>query len=308
MTILVTGASGFLGKRVCKMLDVRGLSYSATSRSIAGKDLRLPEHAHSVFMAFHPSHVIHCASTGGGIQVNYDNPVGIFRDNLAMTMNVLDMASRTGVKRVVQPIANCAYPASASVFREAEFWDGAMHESVLVTGFTRKAAVVGAWAYKKQSGLDTLSLVLPNCYGIDDHLDPVRSHALGALVVKAIEAKAKGSEYLTVWGTGTPVREWLYADDAAEALIRGLTCPPHEGIVNVGVERGISVRELAEMIAHEVGFTGQLRFDASKPDGASVKTVDGALGRKLLGWTPQVDLAEGIRRTVAWVQAAVGAA
>jgi GDP-L-fucose synthase len=306
MTILVTGASGFLGKRVCKLLDVRGLSYSATSRSISGKDLRSQTDARDVFLAFHPTYVIHCASLGGGIQTNYDNPVGIFRDNLSMTMNVLDMASRTGVKRLVQPIANCAYPASASVFREAEFWDGPMHESVLVTGFTRKAAVVGAWAYKKQAGLDTLSLVLPNCYGIDDHLDPVRSHALGALVVKAIEAKAKGSEYLTVWGTGTPVREWLYADDAAEALIRGLTCPPHEGVVNVGVERGISVRELAELIAREAGFTGQLRFDASKPDGAAHKTLDCAIGRKLLGWSPQVDLHEGIRRTVSWVQYHLG--
>jgi GDP-L-fucose synthase len=300
--ILVTGGTGFLGKRVCKLLELRGLSWVRTGKSL-GCDLREPDDARKLFLEHHPSHVIHCASYGGGIQVNYDNPVAIFRDNLAMTMNVLDMASRTGVERVVQPIANCAYPASASVFRESEFWDGPMHDSVLVTGFTRKAAIVGAWAYKKQAGLDTLSLCLPNCFGIEDHLDPVRSHALGALVVKAIEAKSKGSEYLTVWGTGTPVREWLYCDDAAEALIRGMACEPHEGIVNVGVERGISVREMAEVIAKEVGFTGQLRFDASKPDGAACKTLDGSLGRKLLDWSPQVGLREGIKRTVAWVTA-----
>ncbi len=306
MKVLVTGASGFLGHRVCKLLELRGVNCIAAPRGPSRMgDLRNPEHVHDVFMAYHPTHVIHCASYGGGIQVNYDNPVAIFRDNLAMTMNVLDMAARTAVQRVVLPIANCAYPAKANVFRETEFWDGPMHESVMVTGFTRKAAVVGAWAYKRQHGLDTICLVLPNCYGIGDHLDPVRSHALGALVVKTLEAKAKGQEYITVWGTGTPVREWMYCDDAAEAMIRSLTCEPHEGIVNVGVERGISVRELAEMIAREVGFAGQLRFDASKPDGAAHKTIDGTAGAKLLGWKPQVGLAEGIRRTVAWCRGKV---
>ena len=299
--VLVLGASGFLGRRVCKLLELRGIQVAIASKSL-GTDLRNPAQTHELFLANHPSHVIHCASYGGGIQVNYDNPIAIFRDNLAMTMNVLDSSARTGVQRVVQPIANCAYPASASVFREAEFWDGPMHDSVLVTGFTRKAAIVGAWAYRKQMGLDTISLVLPNCFGIGDHLSPLRSHALGALVVKAVEAKMKGLEYLTVWGTGTPVREWLYVDDAAEALIRGLSCDPHEGVVNVGVQRGISVRELAEMIAREVGFQGQLRYDASKPDGAATKTINGDLGRKLLGWSPQVDLREGIRRTVSWVR------
>ena len=301
MMVLVTGATGFLGQRVCKLLDVRGIRYVGASKSL-GADLRDSDATRALFLQNHPSHVIHCASFGGGIQVNYDNPVQIFRDNMAMTMNVLHMSSSTAVERVVQPIANCAYPAAASVFREAEFWDGPMHESVMVTGFTRKAAVVGAWAYKRQFGLDTISMVLPNCYGIGDHIDPVRSHALGALIVKTLRAKALGKEYITVWGTGTPVREWLYADDAAEALIRGMTCAPHEGVVNVGVERGISVRELAEMIAKEVGFTGMLRFDASKPDGAAHKVIDGAIGRELLGWSPPVGLADGIRRTVAWAR------
>jgi GDP-L-fucose synthase len=270
-----------------------------------GTDLRNEEQTRALFMQHHPTHVIHCAQYGGGIQVNYDNPVGIFRDNLAMTMNVLDMANRTAVKRVVQPIANCAYPAKASVFREAEFWDGPMHESVLVTGFTRKAAIVGAWAYKREGGLDVVSLCLPNAYGISDHLDENRSHALGALVVKTLRAKAEGKEYITVWGTGTPVREWIYCDDAAEAMVRALDCEPHEGIVNVGVEKGISVRDLAELIAREAGFQGRLMFDAGKPDGAAHKTIDGALGRKLLGWAPQVGLAEGVRRTVAWCRGQV---
>jgi GDP-L-fucose synthase len=304
VTILVTGHTGFLGSRVCKFLDLRGLPYVGASKS-TGSDLRKPDVVHDLFLDHRPTNVIHCASYGGGIQVNYDNPVQIFRDNMAMTMNVLDMATRACGGRVVQPIANCAYPAAASVFREAEFWDGPMHESVMVTGFTRKAAVVGAWAYKRQHGLDVVSLCLPNAYGIGDHLDPVRSHALGALVVKALQAQKEGKEYLTVWGTGTPVREWIYCDDAAEALVRALDCAPHEGIVNVGVEKGISVRGLAELIAREAGFTGRLMFDASKPDGAAHKTIDGTMGRKLLGWAPQVGLTEGIRRTVSWCRGRV---
>ena len=300
MKVLVLGASGFLGQRVCKLLDVRGVPFVGVSKSDA--DLRVSDRARELFLRHHPSAVIQCAWVGGGIQVNYDNPVSLLRDNIDITLNVFDMASRTAVRRIVQPIANCAYPAKANVFREPEFWDGPIHESVLPSGFTRRASVVAAWAYKKQHGLDTISLVLPNCYGIGDHLDPVRSHALGALVVKALQAKASGAEYLTVWGTGTPVREWIYCDDAAEAMIRAVTCAPHEGIVNVGVERGISVRELAETIAKETGFAGQLRYDASKPDGAAHKVIDGSMGRKLLDWSPQVSLAEGIRRTVAWAR------
>jgi GDP-L-fucose synthase len=307
--ILVTGATGFLGRRVCRMLDVRGIPYRRTSlqgqQGSVPFDLTDRESTHSLFVDARPriTEVLHCASYGGGIQFNYEHPVDILRRNMLMTLNLWDMAVRTGVHRIINPISNCAYPGKSTLFLESEFWDGPLHDSVLCTGFTRKAAWVMSWACKRQHGLDTVNLVLSNMYGPEDHFDAVRSHALGALVAKTILAKLTGAPHVNVWGTGTPVREWLYVDDAAEAMIRALDIDPYEGPVNIGTGNGISVREMAEAIKRAVGYKGRLEFDASKPDGAACKTVDGSLGMKLLGWSPQVGLHEGIKRTVNWVMA-----
>lgn len=297
--ILVTGATGFVGGRVCERLDHLGLEFTRTSLS-HGVDLRDTASAMELFQSVRPSAVINCAAFVGGIQFGYEHPVQIFQDNLRMTVNLLEAASATGVQRVVNPISNCAYPATARVFRESEFWDGPLHESVLVYGFVRKASWVGSWAYHRERGLDTVNLILSNMYGPDDHFDPKRSHALGALVARIVQAQAGGQDEVVIWGTGTPVREWMYVADGAEALVRGLDCPATEDIVNVGVGKGISIADLARLIAEEAEYEGRLVFDASRPDGAPYKTVDGRRGAELLGWIPSTSLREGIRTTVAW--------
>jgi GDP-L-fucose synthase len=299
--ILVTGATGFLGKRVVARLA--GLPMTETSLSMYGSmgvDLRDDAAAYKLFKTVRPTVVINCAAFSGGLEFARTKPAEIFRYNMLITLNLLDLCAGFNVTRVINPIANCAYPARASVFREIEFWDGPLHPSVLAYGFSRKASWVGANAYREQHGLDTVSLVLSNLYGPGDHLDPMRSHALGALVRKMILAKKNGEPEVVVWGSGTPVREWLYVDDAAEAMVRAIDLPPTEQIVNIGTETGFSIRNLAENIRREVGYTGELRFDASKPDGATCKTVNGELGKKLLGWAPEVGLIEGLRRTITW--------
>ena len=158
----------------------------------------------------------------------------------------------------------------------------------------------GSWAYKRQYGLDTVNLVLSNMYGPEDHFDEERSHALSALVKKFVDAKRTGAASVTVWGTGTPVREWLYVDDGAEAMVRGLDCEPDDGPINVGVAEGISVKALAELIRDCVGYQGNIVLDTSKPDGAAYKTVDGSHGKALLGWSPTIGLNDGIKKTVDW--------
>ena len=139
-------------------------------------------------------------------------------------------------------------------------------------------------------------------YGPEDHFDPVRSHALGALVMKMVRARREGASEVVVWGTGKPVREWLYVDDGAEALVRGLDAPATVDPINIGTATGVSVRELSEAIQRATNFPGTLRFDESMPDGAPYKTVDGSKGRALLGWSPGVGLDEGIARTVRWLE------
>jgi GDP-L-fucose synthase len=217
-----------------------------------------------------------------------------------MTLNILEACREYGTKRLVNPISNCAYPGQATYFKESEFWDGPLHESVMVYGFVRKASWVGSWAFSKQFGVDTISLILSNMYGPEDHFEEERSHALGALIMKFAQAKRMGHPYVSVWGTGTPVREWLHVDDGAESMLRALDSPPTLEPINIGVGKGISVHDLARLIAEAVGYTGGIILDPSKPDGAPYKTVDGSLGRSLMGWGPSRDFHQGVRETVEW--------
>ncbi|MEW5755436.1 MAG: NAD-dependent epimerase/dehydratase family protein [Pseudomonadota bacterium] len=297
--ILVTGATGFLGKRICRRLNEIGLEYAKTSLSL-GLDLRNKQATVDFFHDVQPDYILNCAAFVGGIQFGYKYPVDIFQNNLTMTLNLLEAAHRSGVKRVVNPISNCAYPARASLFKESEFWDGPLHESVLVYGFVRKASWVGSWAYAKQYDMDVLNLVLSNMYGPEDHFEEERSHALGALIMKFVEAKRNNLPQVVVWGTGTPVREWLHVDDGVEAMIRGMNVARSIDPVNIGVGEGISIMEMAKVIKSIVGYQGKIVTDASKPDGAPYKTVDGSSGRKLFGWNPRIPFDEGVKSTIDW--------
>lgn len=302
MSVLVLGATGFVGKAVCAALEARGRAFTASSLSL-GHDLRERDHAFALFAQVKPEAVINCASFVGGIQYGYAHPAEIFDNNARMIANIFAAAKVAGVKRIVNPVSNCVYPRAKTLFKEDEIWDGPLDDSVLVYGMARKFSWVGAWAYARQYGLDTLNLVLSNMYGPGDHFEETRSHALGALIMKFSKAKREGAPSVTVWGTGAPVREWLYVEDGAEALVRGLDAPATTEFVNVGVASGVSVLDLAEKIRAAVGYEGAIELDRSKPDGAPYKTVDGARGAALLGWSPQVGLDEGLARTLAWYRA-----
>lgn len=297
--LLVTGATGFVGKRVCRFLSDQGRQFARTSLSL-GCDLRDLGSTTDLFRKVRPTHIINCAAYVGGIQFGIKRNANIFHNNMLMTLNLLSVANEFGVRRIVNPISNCAYPAKAKVFRESEFWDGPLHDSVLAYGITRKAACVGAWAYNKQYGLDVVNIVLSNMYGPEDHFDEERSHALGALIMKIVRAKMSDSAEVVVWGSGKPVREWLHVDDGAEALVRGLEIAPTLEPVNIGMGFGISILEAAQLIKKFVGYEGSLVLDESKPDGAMHKTVDGRRGRELFGWSPTRPFQQGLRETILW--------
>ena len=297
--ILVTGATGFLGKRICRKLEEYGLPYTKTSLSL-GVDLRNSEETQTLFAEIRPEYVLHCAAYVGGIQFGLKHSAELFRNNMLMCIHLLEACQKYGVKRLVNPISNCAYPSKARLFQESEFWDGPLDESVQFYGITRKMSYMGALAYQKQYGLDTINLILSNMYGPEDHFEEERSHALGALIMKMVRAKEESAASVTVWGTGNPVREWLYVDDGAEAMIRALKIQPYPDIINIGVASGISIRELAEMIQRLVGYTGELHYDISKIDGAPYKTVNGQMGETLLSWRPEISLEKGIQETIAW--------
>jgi GDP-L-fucose synthase len=297
--ILVLGANGFLGKRVCNKLNEKHIPYIGSSLSM-GVDLREKDQTFKLFEKIKPTYVINCASYVGGIQFGYKHPGELFYNNTFMTANILEACRIFNVKRLINPISNCAYPGNLSVFKESEFWNGPLHESVMVYGQVRKNSWVGSWAYAKQYNLDTINLILSNMYGPEDHFDEERSHALGALIKKIVYAKNYNSPSVIIWGTGNPVREWLHVDDGAEAMIRAIDIQPYIDPINIGVLKGISIKDLALLIKAIVNYEGELIFDTSKQDGAPYKTVDGKLGNELLNWAPNTNLKDGIAETIKW--------
>ena len=297
--ILLTGATGFLGKRVSRQLQAKGLSFTATSKSL-GVDLRNRSELSDLMVDTKPDYILNCAAFVGGIQFGHQHPVELFQNNLQMTLNLLEAAQQFGVTRVVNPISNCAYPGDATLFKEDQFWDGPLHESVMVYGFVRKASWVGAWAYAQQYQLDVMNIILSNMYGPEDHFEAERSHALGALIMKFVGAKQNDSPHVDVWGSGKPVREWLHVDDGAQAMIRAMSVAPSLEPINIGIAKGISVIEMAKLISDIVGYEGEIKLDLTKLDGAPYKTVDGARGRSHFGWQPEIDFEQGIRDTIAW--------
>jgi GDP-L-fucose synthase len=297
--LIVTGYKGFLGKRVCRQLESKGISYLGISRQ-NGPDLRNRQATLDFFREKQPTQVINCAAFVGGIQFGYKHQAELFHNNLHMTLNLLEAAHESRVQRIVNPISNCTYPSAATLFKEDEFWNGPLHESVMVYGLARKTSWIGAWAYAKQYGLDVINLILSNMYGPEDHFEEERSHALGALIMKIAKAKQSGQKQVIVWGSGKPVREWLHVDDGAEAMVRALQVTPCIDPINVGVGKGISIWEMASLIKDLVGFEGKLILDPSKPDGASFKTVDGSRGMRHFGWAPQRDFKQGVAETIDW--------
>ena len=297
--ILVTGATGFLGSSVCEYLDLTGRQYKGTSKSL-GVDLCDYKQTRDFLVSEGISVVFNCAAYVGGIQFGLQREADIFSNNMLMTVNLLRACQESGVKKIVNPISNCAYPGELSLFKEEDFWSGALHPSVLVYGMCRKMAVIGSHAFRRQYGLSCTNIILSNMYGPRDHFDPERSHALGALVHKIASAKINGEKQVVVWGSGTPIREWLYVDDGAKAVCLGEQIDTDDEIINIGCSSGVSIISLAESIASEIGYEGELLLDKSKPDGAPHKTVDGTRGAKLMGWQPGTTLQHGIRETINW--------
>ena len=298
--VFVPGGNGFLGTRVVKKLKEKDIGFVSLSLR-DGIDFRDFRRTKELFEREEFDAIINCAAFVGGIQFGYEKPGELFYNNILMSTNLIECSRLASVKRFINPISNCSYPGHLTRdFEESEWWDGPLHESVLVYGFVRKASWVQSWAYHKQYGFEAINLIMPNMYGPGDHFDEARSHALGALIMKFVEAKRKEQPQVVVWGTGKPIREWLYVDDGAEVLIKAFEIEPTSEPINVGVGRGISILELAELIKDTVGYNGKIILDKSKPDGAPYKTMGNTRLKSIFNWMPPTSLREGIEETVKW--------
>jgi GDP-L-fucose synthase len=305
MRILLLGGSGFAGQNVQQAFRDTGHILLSQSRA-TGLDLTDQSATVAAFRDFAPDVVLNCAAVVGSLNYVTQKAAEVVDSNLRMILNVY-RATQLAAPRavVVNPVANCAFPGDLEVYREDDLWAGEPHQSVLSYGSTRRMMVVVSQCYGMQHGVRSVNLFVPNMYGPFDSTDPNKSHAMNALVSKLVKARAEGLSRFEVWGTGAPVREWLYAGDFARVLLETLGrigTEPFDHPINIGQRHGWSVREIVDVLVDELGFTGEVAWDRTRPDGAPRKVMDDARFRKFFPDFAFTGLRDGIRKTIAYYE------
>ncbi len=298
--ICVTGGAGFLGRAVCAQLRQRGADDIFVPRS-SEFDLT---HEHAVVRLYEqakPEIVIHLAASVGGIAANRANPGRFFYANMAMGLNLIEQARLHDVEKFVQVGTVCAYPKHCEVpFRENHLWRGYPEETNAPYGVAKRSLGVMLEAYRAQYGFNGVYLIPVNLYGPGDNFDPEASHVIPGLIRKFCEAVDSGSRKVTCWGSGEVSREFLYVDDAAEAIVTATEVCNDSSPMNLGTGREIGIADLAAMIARLCGFVGQIIWDPTQPDGQPRRTLDTTRAADVLRWRAAVDLEDGLRRTIEW--------
>jgi GDP-L-fucose synthase len=310
--IFVAGHRGLVGSAITAYLKQKGFA-RLLLRTRAELDLLDVRAVNAFFATERPEYVFLAAAKVGGILANDTYPADFIRDNLILQTNVIEASRQASVRRLLFLGSSCIYPRLApQPIREEYLLSGPLEPTNRPYALAKIAGVEMCWAYNRQYGTQYLAAMPTNLYGPHDNFDLKTSHVLPALMRKVVEAKAAGRTFIEVWGTGTPRRELLYSEDLAEACVFLMQLPDnefqkpidteHAPLINIGTGEDVTIRELAELVAGELGFAGELRFDATKPDGTPRKLLD-VSRMHALGWRAKTGLAEGIRKTYAAAEA-----
>ncbi len=297
--VVVTGGAGFLGSQIVNILNAEGARVFVPRK----RDFNLMklEDGLKCFLEAEADIVIHGAAFYGGIWINQVYPGRIFYENLVMGANVIEACRLANVKKFVGIGTACSYPGYLEGnLSEENLWDGPLHETVRNYGLTKKMMQVQCWAYKKQYEFKGIHLILTNLFGPGDSYNEQRSHVVAALIRKFVEATLEGNPEVEVWGTGKPIREFIYVEDCAQSIVRAAEVYDDVEPLNIGTGIGTSIRELVELVQEISGFEGQIRWNTEKPDGQMVKILDVGKMKKVLNWTPPTDLRTGLKKTIQW--------
>ena len=298
--VLVTGGAGFLGRHIVNVLAQKGHKDVFVVRS---KDYNLLDRSATrrLLETLKPTDIIHAAGTVGGIGANRENPGRFFYENLVMGVQLMEEARLYGIRKFVTIGTICSYPKFTPVpFKETDLWNGYPEETNAPYGIAKKALLVMGQAYRAQYGMNAIFLMPVNMYGPGDNFDPASSHIIPAILLKCLEAKERGEREIVCWGDGSPTREFLYVEDAAQGIVQALENYAAPEPVNLGTVMEISIREVTEMIARLTGFSGNIRWDPSKPNGQPRRCVDTTLAAKLFGFKAATSLENGLKKTLGW--------
>jgi GDP-L-fucose synthase len=299
--IYVAGSNGMVGSAIVRTLEANGYS-NIVVKSSKELDLKNQQAVHDFFNQEQPEYVFLAAAKVGGIHANNTYPATFIYDNLMIQSNVIQAAYEFNVKKLLFLGSSCIYPKFApQPIKEEYLLTGSLEPTNEAYAIAKIAGLKMCQFYKQQYGCNFISAMPTNLFGINDNFNLENSHVLPALLRKFIEAKQNNKQEVTIWGSGTPMREFLFVDDLAEACL--FLMESYNGVetVNIGTGEDVSIKELAETIMNIVGFEGNLIFDASKPDGAPRKLLD-VSKINTLGWKHQTNLEEGIQKTLNWIQ------
>jgi GDP-L-fucose synthase len=301
--VCITGGAGFLGSYVVEKLATRGAGEIFIPH-IEDYDLVKKEYILKLLEDAKPDIVIHLAANVGGIGANRAHPAEFFYDNLMMGVQLIHESWKAGVEKFVAIGTVCAYPKFTPVpFREEDLWEGYPEETNAPYGLAKKMMLVQSQAYRQQYGFNSIFLIPVNLYGPRDNFNLETSHVIPALIRKCIEAKERGEKEVEVWGDGSPTREFLYVEDAAEGILLAAEHYQRSDPVNLGSGQEVSIKHLTELISSITGFDGDLFWDTTKPNGQPRRALDTSKAEKLFGFKAKMPLQEGLQKTVDWYQA-----
>ena len=297
-SVVVTGGSGFLGKAVVDKFLNEGAGVRSSRYEMMDKE-------QVERMVTSGEYIIHLAADCGGIGYNRKFPGQLFYRNMMMSLNIVEACRKAGnVKKLVLLGSVCAYPKFAMVpFSEHDLWKGYPESTNAAYGLAKRETLTLAQAYRKQYGLNSIYLLMVNLYGPHDHFfNDQKSHVIPALIERFVEARDSKAEEVVLWGTGTPTREFLYVEDAAEAIFLATKLYDRPMPVNVGCGHEVSIKELAEEIRSIVGYYGEIKWDSSKPDGQPRRCLDVSKAKEYFNFKAKVGIKEGLRKTVEWYE------